>query len=278
MKVFEEIDSPPEHQTFSKQNNVKWFTWSNEINSLSPMIRNATLNYGSPEAVTFKSVHYKKTFTINLNKIDNQLSDKLVAISKSMQKIKLKNRLFFFDKLINDNINADSFHFLFAAIRSQISLVKKNQMASLYPPLESHNPNDDFPLHCDFYGPLRLWNIFEDVAPDKYGATILLCREKMIKHIMPRVTQLPSDKKKRIISILNLGVIDFDEPYPEFFLLLHDKKNKWTVDLEKRMNECSLRIKFKKGQGYMIHDRRWLHGRERTFQEISTKRLHRLLF
>ena len=37
-------------------------------------------------------------------------------------------------------------------------------------------------------------------------------------------------------------------------------------------------VKFKKGEGFLVHDRLWLHGRTKTRKNVNIKRLMRLIF
>lgn len=77
--------------------------------------------------------------------------------------------------------------------------------------------------------------------------------------------------------INNLTKIHQEDRYEENFDLLHGWYE-WTEELERRMQQRQLRIKLYSGQGYMLHDRWWLHGREAINGKLTHKRLHRLVF
>src|SRR5438046_107786 len=68
-----------------------------------------------------------------------------------------------------------------------------------------------------------------------------------------------------------------EDRYEENYDLLHGCHD-WTKDIEKRMERQLLKVKLFSGQGYMIHDRKWLHGREALSGNLSSKRLYRLVF
>jgi hypothetical protein len=71
---------------------------------------------------------------------------------------------------------------------------------------------------------------------------------------------------------------DKEAHYTEFFNLLHGHEHSWVNELDKKFRARQMRIKMKKGEGYLINDRMWLHGREPTALPVTKKRLHRFIF
>ena len=94
--------------------------------------------------------------------------------------------------------------------------------------------------------------------------------------ILEQVRNISEIDKNRIINCLSEN--NLHDRYEEFFNLLHGREHKWVEELEQGMKYRQQSIKLHSGQGYLIHDRRWLHGRDHPSRAITEKRLHRLVF
>jgi len=81
-----------------------------------------------------------------------------------------------------------------------------------------------------------------------------------------------------LVILSHLNSNDNKDHFQEFFNLLHGVKHSWTNELEEKMKKEQKKIKFRHGQGYLIHDRVWLHGRMTTTGTVKPNRLHRLSF
>jgi len=65
--------------------------------------------------------------------------------------------------------------------------------------------------------------------------------------------------------------------FDTLYHLLHGP-HEWVPDLEREIEQRQLRIKLRSGQGYLLHDGSWLHGREAPKDGVTADRLHRLVF
>jgi hypothetical protein len=135
---------------------------------------------------------------------------------------------------------------------------------------------DDFPLHCDLYIPQYLWNVYEETAPGRQGASTFLPVSILLDKLAVQVRSLPGRKREQLRKLIQ--VENYKDRYDALFALLYGVENSWSAELKDRMHKECMQIKFAKGQGYMIHDRSWLHGKTRTFGHVTAKRLHRLIF
>jgi hypothetical protein len=63
-----------------------------------------------------------------------------------------------------------------------------------------------------------------------------------------------------------------------FYDLLYTYSAYWTKRLTDAMIDHQFLLPFKYGEGYMINDRKWLHGREAPTGGVATNRVHRLVF
>jgi hypothetical protein len=132
----------------------------------------------------------------------------------------------------------------------------------------------NFPLHADLYIPRILFNVFEAVPDDDTGASLFL-PVSTLRKLMSGITSLPYE-----IENLILAIIEQQSEFDGFEVLdnlLHGHWV-WVRDLEHAMERKQLRIKLRPGQGYLLDDRKWLHGREAPKGGVPANRLHRLIF
>jgi hypothetical protein len=129
-------------------------------------------------------------------------------------------------------------------------------------------------LHADLYAPQCLWNVFDKVPSDGSGPATLLS--------MPRFFSLavevgaPQTAQATIRSILREE--RGGERFREFYDLLHVNNEDWAIELSGRAEAAADRLWLRQGEGYLIHDRSWLHGREAPSGGVTTRRVHRLVF
>jgi hypothetical protein len=276
MNIFTKIDAPEIHQEFSKQHKVQWYTWSDKFTSFSLHIVEHAEKYGEPEFINYDpSQQFTYTFAVDIKRVESRFLKEMSGWTKNLSKFKTHSRLVFFDQIFSENINEKTYHFLIALFRTQLTSLKKDPMSSLYAPLTVNNQNNDFPLHCDLYPPKRLWNVYEDVAPGEFGASLFLPVRTLLRQLAPNVKTLPKQQLKRLSDLIH--VESHQDRYNAFFDILYNN-HLWSAALKRVMHQQCLSIKFQKGQGYMINDRVWMHGRTQTNSAITARRLHRLIF
>ncbi|MEJ7609069.1 MAG: hypothetical protein WKF37_23045 [Bryobacteraceae bacterium] len=65
--------------------------------------------------------------------------------------------------------------------------------------------------------------------------------------------------------------------YDELFDILHGV-HPWSFKLRRALLASQIRIKLYRGEGYLLDDRKWLHGRDPQSTGVDTSRMHRLAF
>lgn len=148
-------------------------------------------------------------------------------------------------------------------------------MEALYTPLTVANKGH-FPLHSDLYIPRVLFNLFDEVPGDGSGASILLPMDVFRNEVLTGLKTMPLAVKKKIEVILDKR--DYKDHYDQFYNLLNDPENAWHAELGGKLRRRRLLQSFAQGEGYMVHDRRWLHGRLRPSRALNERRVHRLVF
>lgn len=278
MKIFKEIQSPNEHSEITSLSRAKWYTWSDDVLSFSEEIEVEALKYGPPDEIYFKSIDQARTYSVDLKRVNSDFRKKVLKISDSVAKIKLKEELYFFDKMIGGTLTSEAFQFLISCMRADLSTRRGDEMGALYPPLSTAKPNNKFPVHCDFYFPIYLWNIFDEVPEGNQGASLLLKVDVLLNKIIKQIPNFPPATEAHVRSLFKDKVQNNDHAYYDLFSILHSKENWWAEEIENGISNYVLTLKLNRGQGYMVNDRKWLHGRGFTADEVTIKRLHRLLF
>ena len=273
--LFRKTDLPAFNTPYG---DVSWCTWSDEFRAfMSELKQNNSFAQLKPDLIFIERFNeYNYTHHIDFSSILSVDKHKQFQVyAESLYAIDLPQQLLFFTGLIDNEITAEDMHTLFAVLRSSIVTRYNNEMEALYTPLTVSNKGY-FPLHCDLYIPRTLFNVYENVPSDSSGASIFMTTENLLLNILPGLKTMPDAVKENIEK-----VIGHNEPvdqYQELYKLLHKRDNAWYKELKEKLENGTFAIKFEKGQGYMLSDRKWLHGRMKPSGALTKKRVHRLVF
>ena len=132
-----------------------------------------------------------------------------------------------------------------------------------------------FPLHADLYVQKSLLIVFDNVPGDDTGQTLLIPTDEFIQTIRLLKT-MPPDAKSYITELLlqEAG----EDRFNEFYYFLYEKNAPWREELATALASKQVMVKFLRGEGFLLNDRRWLHGRTSPSGPVRVDRLHRLTF
>jgi hypothetical protein len=273
--IFTPTKSPLNHSPGIGEN---WLTWSPKFRKT--FLRAKKLkgyDLISPELIFlqgFQDYNYSYDVVGTTGPVD-QLLAMLEPFAAALYQIEINDSIYFLDKLIDEDISADDLSVILSILRKIIVARYKDKMEALYTPLTATNTGQ-FPLHCDLYIPKRLLNIYEVVAKDDSGKSIFMPMQTFMEKVLPFVDEMPARTKSEIASIINSN--KYEDNYEHFYEILHGRANPWFARLKHLMSLNAVEHKFEKGQGYLLHDRKWLHGRTKPNGTFSVKRVHRLVF
>lgn len=278
MSIFQQTEPPRKQARLVINRYASWYTWSVEFRAVCKRLSAELDTLKKPKAVRILGgKEYDNTFSIDISSIaDKALARRLSFFARSLYELQVSDRLMLFDNMLGEELTGRGLHFIFAYFREAIVELTANPMSALSQPLyrEFKEPKD-FPLHSDLYIPKILFNLFEDVPDDSSGASLFLPVPLFLK-ILSGLKSIDEVSRQRIVRIIT-GEQSKD-CYEEFYYLLHGDDKEWKRELEKQMTLRQMRIKLYSGQGYLINDRLWLHGREGPSKGVSRNRLHRLIF
>ena len=206
---------------------------------------------------------------------DNGVRQRFISFARSLDSARPSRKIMLFDGLMKPDLTSNGMHALLALLRGALVELAGDERAAMYTPLGEVGKNAGaFPLHADLYIPHMLFNVFDEVSADDTGASTFLSVPALC-NLLPSVRPLPARKRQAIIAVFakESSVDRFEILYD----LLHGG-HRWVPALEKLLEERQFRIKLQTGQGYLLHDRIWLHGREAPRGGVPINRVRRFVF
>jgi hypothetical protein len=280
MKIFDEVAQPTGCATSPLNEHGLWMSWSEAARDfLAGAVPN--LFVLPPPSIVHLRTGEQYDITYSLLGEDVLIEDLLSAEAISFARGLASNwrpdgKIVLLTNLLNGNIDTKTLHYALALTRDLLVHENRDDFAALYSPLGHLGSGaSDFYLHADLYEPEMLLNVFDDVPDDESGASIFLSVPKFCA-ILSEITLMPVSLRKKAIScLLQAGTTD---RYNEFFSLLYNPENAWFEHVRASLVAEQLPIKLQRGEGYLIHDREWLHGRTAPNGGVGPWRLHRLVF
>jgi hypothetical protein len=270
--------TPPLMKPLTPSFEARWYTWSPVTRRLlSRWIGRANKQPRPRIKRLGLTTEYDYTFSIDVDSLQRGKQLQLaLAVARELYERPVPDHVMLFTNLLGDGIDGNSIRFLFAFLREAIVRFSGNPHDAFYSPLRDvGKQSGDFPLHADLYHPVLLLNVFDQVPSDGSGATVLLSRQSL-QEALGCVPQMPTKTKRRVIDLLDGRFRE--DGFDEFYNLLHGEEHPWVCALSHEMTSRQIRIQLGTGQGYLIDDRHWLHGREKPTGGVMPRRLHRLVF
>lgn len=219
---------------------------------------------------------YESTYDVAFERIRRlDACEGLLEFAKALEAYSPRTSLLAFDRLLDGRIDSEMLYALFVAFRACLCKIARDQKRALCTPVRAVARDAGFPLHADLFPREKLFIVFDDVSPADGGASLFL-GVRMLLALLEKTESCPPRVRRRVRTLLcsRLHQDGFDELYE----LLHGCGNPWVPDLECRMAEKQIVFRFRRGQGYLIDDRRWLHGRRASEIPVTSRRFRRLVF
>ncbi len=252
---------------------ARWLTWSPAfLEMLRRHVRVAPKLRVRRMTISQRK-EYAYTYTVPLLRNHAALAMDLCVIASDVLQFSPGSTLYFLTGMSCRDAGW-SLHLVFAALRAAIRHVTADDWSALYAPLSFiGSVADDFPLHADLYRPNVLFNVFEQVPTDGSGKTTLLPIEELFKAIDDGL--VPAHVRERITKLLTEPLAK--DGYTELYNLLHGRHS-WTSELGRRLTRRQRLMQLGADEGYLLHDRLWLHGRETPTGGVPRNRLRRLIY
>jgi hypothetical protein len=274
--IFEAAASPRSRSGNRIRTAASWWTWSRAFREELPgwleSARDARCRPRTARIPGLKGYDY--TFSALHGEAGRSLARKLLPWAASLQRVNPGNQIMLLRDLLVPGMNSDDMRLLFTGLRDALTPNTHDTDCALYAPLgHTGGAPSEFPLHCDLYVPVRLWNVFDEVpAAGRGGSSIFLRTSEMM--VLAAQCGVPQTTRLQLKDCLKSYGHD---RYDEFYGLLYNDTPS-SRELDRRMRSASHRIRLNRGEGYLIHDRVWMHGRTMTENTVTRNRLHRLTF
>ena len=259
---------PPKNHRQNRINECStWHTWSNRTRKFLQNSAKEILALDKSRLIHLKKcLPYDYTFMFGNKFLSFHIRRKFTDIAREIYSLKIGRKVSFFDELFTAGFDGRCLRQLFSFVRDRICSWSKDDFSALFTPLGSTGKNEtDFLLHSDLYKPVFLLNVFDDVPIDSSGKSTFMTFSD-IKKILRNTKSVSRDAKSEINKHFTSKISE--DGYERVYDLLHGE-HPWTNAIEKAMRSKQFEIKLRKGQGYLIHDRKWLHGRSAPTGGVS---------
>lgn len=253
-----------------------WWSWSPEVRPF--LDRWARVAPDLPDPIVVNAggqAPYGATFSLRPSWLaGRRIVRDLRSFAQSLLLVRPEGSAMLLTGVIGDEFPAGALHKLMAAARSDIVRRSRRPSAAMHAPiLEERSSENAFSPHCDLYRARILWNVFDDVPSDGSGAATLVPTDAALASLVT-ARLLTVQRQRRSRELLD-GPIGHDSFHRMYRLLYGGSP---AASVEDLLFSLSMTLPTRRGDGYIVDDRRWLHGRRAASTGISGRRLHRLIF
>ena len=275
--LFAPVPVPRHHRSNLLRQHGRWYTWSARALAFFERCQVLKVRPLRPQVKRVPRCEpYGETLHLDLASLDRAgLRGELRTFAASLHALKVTKEMMMFRDLYRGDAHRTLVDSLLAWLRAELVAAAGDQRAALFsPPMVTRAKRNEFLLHADLFVVNRLWLIFDDVPSDGSGSSTFVPRGALFS-ALERVPTLRLAARTRLHRLLR-GSIGSDS-FNQLYRLLHGR-SAWHADLQAALERCTMRIALREGEGYLLNDRHWLHGRDRVTGEIGTRRFRRLTF
>lgn len=275
INLFAQIPIPRRHNHDFVARQGRWLSWSPDGVRLIQRNLDRILALPVPTRISVRGCSpYNDTYTYRLSALPDALVRFALDASEALLRTRIGRKMRFFSGMFNKPLSAPVFHKCLALIRAGVVRLNHDPRSALHAPVQPERADAGFPLHSDLFLTDRLWLVFDDVPEGESGKALFLPRDAFDVAVRSN-SLIPSATRRRLLTLMN-GKIQGDS-FDEFYDLVYLDKP-WTRSLSAAMTSNSWAIKFRSGEGYLLNDRRWLHGRTPVKGRVSSTRFRRLVY
>ncbi len=212
------------------------------------------------------------TYTLPERAVPRRLRPGLKWLAARLRGLSTPKGVILLRDLFRTDAEGRGLRLLFAAVRQQLAREAGRAPMPMFPP--TSRSTLAFELHADLWAPELLLNVYVRPAQDRSGQSLLLSVVEL-KLALER-SAVPIEVKREVQSCLASSGAEFR--FERLRQLLYAPDNPWHRRLESELRRRRWAFWFDRGEGYLLHDRRWLHGREAIRVRSSSRRFFRLVF
>jgi hypothetical protein len=275
MILFEATPVPRHHRGNPLHRHGRWYSWSRRARQFFARCHAAEVRPLRPQRLRVPRCEpYGETFHLDPAPLDRAgLRAELYAFAAELRALEVGDEMLLFRDLYRD-ADPRLVDALFSWLRAELVASAGDPRAALFsPPTPARGKDNRFLLHADLFVVDKLWLIFDDVPGDGSGRSTFVPRPAFVE-CLGQVRSLPALARAQLVQLVH-GEIRRDS-FNRLYRLLHLAR--WRNELAEALDGATLRIGLRSGEGYLLNDRFWLHGRDQVSAPVGTRRFRRLTF
>ena len=273
---FTPVPIPSRHCQHDVAQKVRWYSWSCASVRLIEKNLNRILALPRPGCISVRGCDpYSSSYSYRFSALPVPLADFSLEMADALLRTRAGRDMKFFAGMLDPPVSSLVLHKCFALIRAGVARIYGDGRAALHAPVQTRRVDDGFPLHSDLFLTDRLLLIFDDVSKGNSGKALFLSRESFDAAVKCN-PQMPFVTRKKLRGLWR-GPVRKDS-FDESFNTIYSSDDPWAASLVHTMNKNCWQIKLHRGEGYLLNDRQWLHGRTPVNGRVSEARFRRLVY
>ena len=270
------VEVPRRHGREAFAQRVDWYSWSAETLHLIKTNLKYLVKLPAPPCIWVRGCDpYPSTYSYRLSALSEPLAFFATETAEALLRVRVGARLRFTCGMLEPPLTSPLLHRIFALIRAGIARVNGDPRTALHAPVKTKRHDEGFALHSDLFLTERLFLIFDNVPSGESGKSLFLSREEF-EAAVAGATLMPRQQQTRLRTLMRVPVNA--DSFDNWFDLVYSSDNPWNRQLVRSIKQASSAIKFHRGEGYLLHDRRWLHGRTAAKGGVTETRFRRLVY
>ena len=275
-RLFCTVDVPPRHRANPINRHGPWYSWSPAWRDLLKHFRTQHVRRRPQVIEVPRCAPYPHTYHLDLDEqIGGEWEALFASAAEELLSLKLNESVILLTGLLEKDTDGEVLRSVFALLRAALVTIAGHPQAALYSPVQVERKRDNqFRLHSDLFLVDKLLLVFDQVSVDGTGRSLFLPYSKL-DEILGNLDVVPNRVHAAVRWLLT-GPRHKDG-FNRLYDILHSEQHPWTRALEQQMRQHQLTVAFSTGEGYLLNDRRWLHGREGVSGVVGSRRFHRLI-
>lgn len=277
MVLFRAVSSPRHHRGNPLHQHGRWYTWSDRAGRFFARCRTSEIRPLRPRRLRVPRCEpYGETLHLDPAPLERVgLREELRVFAAELRELTVDDEMLLFRDLYRGDADPRLVDALLSWLRAELVAVAGDPRAALFsPPTPARGKDNSFLLHADLFVVDKLWLIFDDVPEDGSGRSTFVPRRAFVESL-DQVRSLPAPAREQLVQLVH-GEIRRDS-FDRLYRLLH-LDARWCDELREVLEGCTLRIGLRSGEGYLLNDRSWLHGRDHVSAPVGARRFRRLTF
>ena len=256
---------------------VRWASWSPSTRARLQQLQRLLPEMRKPRLLQLREVSdYPLTYALEVEEVpDPNLRQWVVDSVGWLRALRVPRKLLLVHAMIDSTITGRTVHSFFSLLRSALVERTGRSDSALCPQSAACPAGSFFPLHCDFWRAELLMNIFDQVQIGVGGHPMFVSMSD-VSEMMARDSSVPREVLMRFDRLVQGPHQDGD--YGRLYGLLHSSRSEWARDLRRNFHRATTSLALGRGEGYLLHDRSWLHGHGISTVPSTPDRIHRLVF